>query len=95
MIDGLPPCPKREAGTPCQLQCDICSSPVFPLSEPEKEIMRGELSLLLHCVAKMFEHLQLNRDKDDFRDMLVNTFFDVRDAISTFDKQIRKEQTEK
>lgn len=92
MIDGLPPCPKREAGTPCQMQCDICPSPVFPLSEPEKELMRGELTLLLHCVATMFEHLQFNRDKDNFRDMLVNTFFAVRDAIATFDEQIRKEQ---
>ena len=54
--------------------------------------MRGELTLLLHCVASMFEHLQFNRDKDNFRDMLVNTCFAVRDAIATFDEQIRKEQ---
>lgn len=94
MSDGLSPCARREAGHPCQLQCDLCEHAIVPMPEHLKEMMRYELTLQLHCISSMFEHIQFNRDQMVFRDMLVNTFAAMRDAINTFDEEIKKNRKE-
>ena len=94
MSDGLSPCARREAGHPCQLQCDLCEHAIEPMPEHLKEMMRSKLTLQLHCISAMFEHVQFNRDQMVFRDMLVNTLAAMRDTILTFDEEREKARKE-
>lgn len=65
------------------------------MPEPLKKKMRKELTLQLHCISSMFEHIETNRDMMNFRDMMMHTACAMRDAILTFDEELeayRKEQ---
>lgn len=66
-----------------------------PMPPELKEKMRKELCLQLHCLSSMLEHIEFNRDMMVFRDLMVNTLCAIRDAVATFDEEVkayRKEQ---
>lgn len=67
---------------------------IEPIPEHLKEMMRNELTLQLHCISSMFEHIQFNRDMMVFRDMMVNTLAAMRAAILTFDEEVEKTRKE-
>lgn len=60
-----------------------------PMPHELKEKMRKEVCLQLNCLVKILNHIEFNRDMMDFRDLMVNTLCAMRDAIATFDEEVK------
>lgn len=69
---------------------------IEPMPDSLKKKMRKEVCLQLRCIYSLLHHIEFNRDMWHFREMMMNTACAMRDAVATFDEEVkacRKEQS--